>query len=122
MLILAAMRGLTPQDHSVRAGQWRNPSVRTIDWRGATLGIVGLGNIGEKVADMCFSLGMKIIYTSRSRKDVREAYEWVSFDELLERSDCIVLLCPLSRETFHLMDREAFAKVKKGSVLVNVGE
>lgn len=95
-------------------------SVRSIDWRGATVGIVGLGNIGQQVATMCAALGMKIVYTSRSRK-AGLPFEHVSLEELLARSDCVVLCCILNEETRGLMNAERFAKMKEGSVLVNVG-
>lgn len=105
----------------MRAGRWRDMSVRSIDWRGATVGIVGLGNIGQQVATMCAALGMKIVYTSRSRKaDV--PFEHVSLEELLKRSDCVVLCCMLNEETRGMMNAERFGMMKENSVLVNVCE
>ncbi|RSH93787.1 hypothetical protein EHS25_006435 [Saitozyma podzolica] len=118
MLLLAAMRGLTPQDQSVRSGGWRDSGVRTLDWRASTVGIIGLGNIGHMLADMCAALGMNIIYTSRHRKDV--PYEHVGLDELYARADCVVLTCPLTEETKGMINREAISKMKDGVVLVNV--
>jgi hypothetical protein len=83
------------------------------------VGIVGLGNIGQMLADMCAALGMSIIYTSRHRKDV--PYEHVTLDKLYARADCVVLTCPLTKETKGMINREAISKMKDGVVLVNVG-
>jgi len=94
-------------------------SVRSIDWRSATVGIIGLGNIGQQVATMCSALGMTIIYTSRKRK-ANVPFEHVSLEELLARSDCVVLCCMLNEETRGLMNAERFGMMKEGSVLVNV--
>jgi phosphoglycerate dehydrogenase-like enzyme len=83
------------------------------------VGIIGLGNIGHMLADMCAALGMNIIYTSRHRKDV--PYEHVALDELYARADCVVLTCPLTQETKGMINREAISRMKDGVVLVNVG-
>lgn len=96
-------------------------SVRSLDWRSSTVGIIGLGNIGVQVAQMCTALGMKVIYTGRSAKpDV--SFEFVSLEKLLGRSDCVVLTCLLSKETEGLMNAERFGMMKQNSVLVNVCE
>ena len=95
----------------MRAGKWRDMSVRSIDWREATVGIVGLGNIGVQVATMCSALGMKVVYTGRAAKP-GVAFEYVGLEELLARSDCVVLTCLLSKDTEGMM--------KQNSVLVNV--
>ena len=114
-------------------------TVRSIDWRTSTIGIIGLGNIGHHVADMCSCLGMKVVYHSRrprtdctchspngpgpSTTGGRACrYEWLSSDDLYKRSDVIVLTCPLTEETRHLINSEALAKMKDGVVLVNVGQ
>jgi glyoxylate reductase len=106
------------QDLSVRSGKWRNPKVRSIHWRDATVGIVGLGNIGSQVAAMCSALGMNVIYTSRTPKDV--PYGHRTLEQLLGEADCVVLTCPLNAETTGLMNAERFAMMKDGSILVNV--
>ena len=95
--------------------------MKSKNWRTSTIGIIGLGNIGLQLADDCSRLGMTIIYSNRhSREDL--PYEYVSEDELLARADCVVLACPLTEETRHLIGREALGKMKDGMVLVNVCE
>ena len=103
----------------MRAGKWRDMSVRSIDWREATVGIVGLGNIGVQVATMCSALGMKVVYTGRAAKP-GVAFEYVGLEELLARSDCVVLTCLLSKDTEGMMNAKRFGMMKQNSVLVNV--
>ncbi|KAL7419493.1 glyoxylate reductase [Cryptotrichosporon argae] len=119
MLLLAAMRGLTPYDLHMRSGGWRDPALRTLNWRECTLGVVGLGNIGAQVAAMASALGFRrIVYSNRRKRDV--PYDHIALDTLYAEADAIVLCCPLTPETRHLVDDGAFGKMKRGVVLVNV--
>lgn len=120
-LILTVARGLSTQFLYARAGKWRDPSVRPLNWRKSTLGIFGLGNIGKQVADSAKALGFTVIYNNRSEVQ-GSGYEWVSKEELLRRSDIILLLVPLTPSTRHLIDKSAFDIAKDGVILVNVGE
>ncbi len=89
---------------------------------GKTYGIVGLGTIGKKVAEIATALGCKVIYFSASgHKQEDVPYEYVSFDELLERSDFISIHAPLNEKTKDLFDDAAFSKMKKSAILINVG-
>lgn len=96
--------------------------------QGATLGIIGLGQIGEAMARRGASVGMNIIYTAHSDKDVTAIdatnpntapTRRVSTDELLETSDVVSLHCPLNEETRHLIDRQALEKMKSSAYLIN---
>lgn len=87
---------------------------------GKTWGIVGMGNIGRRVAKVAQTLGCRVIFYSASGKSSCTEYERVEFDELLAQSDILSLHCPLSDRTRGLMNREAFAKMKKTAILVNV--
>lgn len=85
---------------------------------GKTLGIVGYGSIGKAVARIGAAFGMKVIaYTRTPKSD--EGVEFVSFEELLERSDVITVHCPLTAQTEGLFDRAAFARCKKSAVFIN---
>ncbi len=84
---------------------------------GKTLGLVGMGSIGEKVARLGETFGMKVIYHTRSKKD--SPREYVSLEELFARSDYVSLHLPLSAETEHLICRENLAKMKKSAYLIN---
>ena len=90
---------------------------------GKTLGIVGMGRIGRAVAQRAVAFGMNIVYHNRHKlPDETEQKchaRYVGFDELLQTADFVVLLLPYTPETHHLIDENAFAKMKKGAVLVN---
>lgn len=88
---------------------------------GMTYGIIGLGNIGRRVADIAKAFGCRVIYYSTSGRNSQPRYERVSFDELLEQSDIVSIHAPLDENTLGLMNKEAFAKMKKSAILLNVG-
>lgn len=88
---------------------------------GMTYGIIGLGNIGRRVADIAKAFGCRVIYYSTSGRNSQPGYERVSFDELLEQSDIVSIHAPLDENTLGLMNKEAFAKMKKSAILLNVG-
>lgn len=88
---------------------------------GMTYGIIGLGNIGRRVADIAKVFGCRVIYYSTSGRNSQPGYERVSFDELLEQSDIVSIHAPLNENTLGLMNKEAFAKMKKSAILLNVG-
>ncbi len=87
---------------------------------GKTWGIVGMGNIGRGVARVAQALGCKVIFYSASGKSSCTEYERVEFDRLLAQSDILSLHCPLSDRTRGLINKEAFARMKKSAILVNV--
>jgi glyoxylate reductase len=124
-LILAAARRLVEADKFLRAGKWKTWGPTLLlgqDVYGATLGLVGLGRIGAAVARRARGFNMKILYYSRHRQEALEkelGVEYVSFDELLRRSDFISIHVPLTAETRHLFNADAFAKMKPTAVLVN---
>lgn len=88
---------------------------------GMTYGIIGLGNIGRRVADIAKAFGCRVIYYSTSGRNSQPGYERMSFDELLEQSDIVSIHAPLDENTLGLMNKEAFAKMKKSAILLNVG-
>lgn len=88
---------------------------------GKTYGIIGLGNIGRRVADIAKAFGCHVIYYSTSGRNSQPGYERVSFDELLERSDIVSIHAPLDENTLGLMNQKAFVKMKSSAILLNVG-
>jgi glycerate dehydrogenase len=88
---------------------------------GKTLGIIGFGEIGQKVADVATALGMNVIAHSRTITDQskRQNFKWVSQKELLEQSDFISLHCPLFLETKEIIDKTFLAKMKPTAYLIN---
>lgn len=87
---------------------------------GKTWGIVGMGNIGRKVARIAEAFGCKVIFYSASGNSTCTEYERASFDTLLEKSDFLSLHCPLSDKTRNLINLDALKKMKKKAVLINV--
>ena len=87
---------------------------------GKTWGIVGMGSIGHKVAALAEAFGCQVIFYSASGRSTCTEYERVEFDDLLGRSDILSLHCPLSDRTRNLIDKEAFRKMKKSAILINV--
>lgn len=88
---------------------------------GKTWGIVGLGNIGRRVAEIAKLFGCRVIYYSTSGKNNNADYERVSFDEILAQSDILSVHAPLDENTKGLFDKAAFAKMKPSSIFINVG-
>ena len=91
-----------------------------IELEGKVWGIVGMGNIGRKVAQIAQAFGCKVIFYSASGSNSSSEYERVDFDTLLASSDVISVHCPLSDRTRNLFNREAFKKMKSSAVLINV--
>jgi glycerate dehydrogenase len=88
---------------------------------GKTWGIIGLGNIGRRVADIAKLFGARVIYYSTSGKNSQQDYERVDFDTLLSESDIVSIHAPLTNATQGLMNQEAFAKMKNSAVFLNLG-
>ena len=88
---------------------------------GKTWGIIGLGAIGRRVADIAKVFGCHVIYYSTSGKNNQSDYERVDFDTLLAESDVVSVHAPLTAETEGLMNRESFSKMKKTAIFLNLG-
>lgn len=88
---------------------------------GKTWGIIGLGAIGRRVADIAKLFGCKVIYYSTSGNNNQEGYERVGFDKLLTNSDIVSVHAPLNENTRGLMNKDAFAKMKKEAIFLNLG-
>lgn len=88
---------------------------------GKTWGIIGLGAIGRRVADIAGMFGCRVIYYSTSGKNSQPGYERVDFDTLLAESDIVSVHAPLDENTQGLMNAEAFAKMKSSAIFLNLG-
>ena len=89
--------------------------------KGKTWGIIGLGTIGRRVAEIAKVFGAKVIYYSASGAAPQDGYEQVDFDTLLATSDVISVHAPLNEYAENLMNKEAFAKMKSSAIFLNVG-
>ena len=88
---------------------------------GKTWGIIGLGAIGHRVADIAKLFGCRVIYYSTSGKNNQPGYERVDFDTLLKESDIVSVHAPLTAETEGLMNKAAFDRMKKSAIFLNLG-
>ena len=126
-LLMAAARRITESERWLREGNWRQWSFQMMlgaDLHGSTLGILGMGRIGQGIARRASGFDMKVLYHNRSR--LPEATEcearatYVGFDELLAQADHLLLVLPYSKESHHLIDAKALARMKPTATLVNI--
>lgn len=126
LLALALEEKLIHYDNYVKSGEYgaqdrfSNFDRPFREFEGKTWGIVGMGNIGRGVARVAQALGCKVIFYSASGKSSCTEYEKVEFDTLLTESDILSLHCPLSDRTRGLIGKDAFARMKKSAILINV--
>lgn len=125
-LILATARRVVESDAHLRAGEWKGWFLKQFlgtDVHHATLGILGLGRIGRKVAQRASGFDMTVIYNSTriADPDVESALNatFVGRDELLARSDILTLHVPYSPSTHHIIGSSELAKMKPGAILIN---
>ena len=125
-LLLAAAKRLAFYDKIVRDGNWIDPSERKyqgLTLEGATLGVYGFGRIGQTVAKLAQSFGMKVLYHDTFRlseeKEKELNVKYVEFDELLKNSDVITIHAPGLPTTKGKFNKEAFKKMKNRSYLIN---
>ena len=125
-LMLGAARRLTELERRVRAGEWTGWRLKQwlgVDVHHATLGIFGMGRIGQAIARRAAGFEMKILYHNRKRADpgiersLNAAY--VTGDELLRRSDFVVLQVPYSQETHHMIGARELKLMKPSAILIN---
>ncbi|TFV94572.1 hydroxyacid dehydrogenase [Algoriphagus kandeliae] len=117
-LILNLQRNMYTAFSMVKEGRWKDRGNYVGDEvHGKTLGILGMGNIGKKVAKIAEALGVKVCYWSAFKEDV--PYPILSLQEVLNNSDIISLHLPLTSETENLINSEALAQMKKGALLIN---
>jgi glyoxylate reductase len=125
-LLLATVRRLPQAERSLRAGEfqgWRFYDYLGGDITGATLGIFGMGRIGQAVASRALGFGMRVIYSSRTRLPAEREAElgarFVDWDTLLTTSDVLSLHVPSTARTRHILDGAALRRMRRGSYLIN---
>jgi glyoxylate reductase len=124
-LLLASARRVTEAEHWLRAGKWENWSYDTLlgaDVHRATLGIVGMGRIGQAIARRSMGFDMKVIYHNRSRLaenlEARANHaQYVSKEELLRSADHVMLVLPYSPQTHHTIGASELAMMKPSATL-----
>ena len=126
-LMLMTARRAGEGDRLVRSGAWKgwNPmQMLGTHVTGSTLGVIGMGRIGKAIARRCnLGFDMPVYYYNRSKVTdlkLKNCYQVDSLDELFGKADIIVIAVPGGPETYHLIDKKAFAKMKSSSILINI--
>ncbi len=115
-ILLSAIRNIPPAIIDIKEGKVKQAKYRGLELYGKTLGIIGLGSVGLQVAKIAQAFSMNVIcYDIQTNPK----YKFVSLDELFEKSDIISLHIPYFAQTEHIINKEAFSKMKKGVVIVN---
>jgi D-3-phosphoglycerate dehydrogenase len=121
-LLLSALRNVPAADASLRAGEWKRSSYTGVELNGKTVGVVGLGKIGQLVAQRLLAFGTKIVafdpYVAPARA-AQLGIEMLTLDELLQTADVISIHLPKTPETLGLIGKDQLARTKKGVVIVN---
>jgi gluconate 2-dehydrogenase len=127
MLLMAAARRLSESEHWLRAGHWKNWSLggmMGVDVHHSTIGIMGMGRIGQAIAKRALAFGMNVIYYNRRRlsedieKDCQATY--VSKEELLKQADHVMLVMPYTAENHHFIGVKELSLMKPCATLVNI--
>ncbi len=125
-LMLATARRITEVEAYIRKGEWTGWKLKQwlgVDVHHATLGIVGMGRIGQAIARRAYGFEMKLIYHNRKRAapeiEQRVNATYASLDELLAQADFVILQMPYTPETHHLIGAKELAKMKPGAILIN---
>ncbi|MFN3691398.1 MAG: 2-hydroxyacid dehydrogenase [Fervidobacterium sp.] len=125
-LLLAVARRIVESDRFVRDGKfvgWKPKLFLGYDLYGKTLGIIGMGRIGQAVARRALGFGMKIVYYNRNKLPVELEKQYnasyVKLDELIEISDFISIHTPLTQETYHLIDEDRISRMKPNAIVIN---
>ena len=122
-LILALARKIPSADKSMKEGRWLKGRLKGWQLKGKTIGLIGLGNIGLRVARLAKAFGMKILFTKRtppSPEVLKELEaEFVPLEDLLRRSDVVSIHVPLTEETRGMIGERELSLIKEGAVLIN---
>ncbi|MFP3355998.1 D-glycerate dehydrogenase [Planococcus sp. SIMBA_143] len=122
-LMLATARRLVEAEKTVRNGEWQAWTPMGLTGQnvhGTTVGIVGMGRIGEAVCMRAQGFNMEVIYHNRTRKSLEEA-QYAELDDLLKRSDFVVILAPLTEQTKGMIGERELSLMKETAILINCG-
>lgn len=119
---MAASRRLIESFERTRKGGFSNKNLTGFELKGKTIGIIGAGKIGRRVAEIAKAFGMKVLaYDIFQNIDEAKSigYEYVPLDTLLKESDIITIHANLTKENYHIINKDAFEKMKDGVVIIN---
>jgi D-3-phosphoglycerate dehydrogenase len=122
-LLYGVARRIAAADASVRRGEWKRSQFTGLELRGRTLGIVGLGKIGQAIAARAVAMEMVVLASDpyvTAEQAAHHGVELVAFDALVERADVITVHVPLTRQTRGLIGRDQISRMKPGAIVLNV--
>jgi len=126
-LMMAAARRIPESEKWMRAGHWQRWALDQFlgsDLHHSTLGILGMGRIGQAIARRAAGFAMRVVYHNRSRLDAAIEAEckatWVDFDALLAQSDHLMVVVPYSSANHHMIGAQQLARMKRGATLTNI--
>ena len=122
-LMFGLARRIAAADASMRRGEWKRSQFTGVELRGKTLGIIGLGKIGQAIADRARALEMTVVGVDpfiTAEQAALHGVELVELDALLDRADVVTVHVPMTRSTRGLIGRDALARMKPGALLLNV--
>ncbi len=127
-LMMAAARRVSESEHYLRAGQWkkwRYDDFLGVDVHGSTLGVIGMGRIGQAIARRSIGFNMKVVYHNRSRlspefEAAANHAQYLALDDLLRTADHVVLVLPYSPASHHLIGAPQLAMMKPTATLTNI--
>ena len=118
-LILACAKSLAHLNYRMQEGHWDKATHKNIELADRTLGLVGLGAIGERVAQIGIAFGMKVVAHDPYRETAPAGVRLCSLHDVVAAADVVSLHCPLTPENHNLFDRAMLARLRDGSILVN---
>jgi glyoxylate reductase len=124
-LLMATARRIVDSSDYLRSGEWGSWSLMQQtgqDIYGSTLGIIGLGRIGEALVKRAKGFDMNVLYHNRTRKQEKEqelGIQYVELIDLLQQSDFVCLLVPYSPEVYHLIGKDELSLMKRNAILIN---
>lgn len=120
-LLLCLNRGIHKAHNRVREGDFSLRNLMGYDLHGKTVGVIGMGKIGQTFAHIMLGFGCKVIAYDpfQSQQSISFGVKYVTLDTLLNQSDILSLHCPLTPDTYHLIDTVALSKMRKGVTIIN---
>ncbi len=124
-LMIELASGIGAHHNTVKDGEWTRSqdfcyyNKDNMELAGKTLGIIGMGRIGQRVKDVAVALGMKVIANNKDRTGEGEGFRYVSLEELFKESDIISLNCPLNKENEGIINSKSIALMKTSAIIIN---
>ena len=118
-LILDCAKGITKLNSRMHAGHWDKATHKALELKGKTLGLVGLGAIGQRVASIGTAFGMQVIAFDPYASKAPAGVTLTELDKVISDSDVLSLNCPLTAENRNMINRDSIARMKSGAILVN---